>query len=247
MRAAGVEPLDWADARGGRARRSRRPRRSSSRCRRTRPATRCWRGTRRGARGGAGALGRLSLDHRRLRRPAGRLGRRDERARAGARARALAGGGGGGVARDRAAGARSSGSPASTGRGAASLDKLREGRAQRVVKPGQVFSRIHVEDIARALRASMARPAPGRGATTSPTTSRRRREDVIAFAAELLGLPVPPEVAVRGGGALADGAELLGASRSGCRTGGSSEELGVELRLARLSGRACAGILAAGG
>src|SRR5690606_21126144 len=47
------------------------------------------------------------------------------------------------------------------GPGRGPFRKLREGTARRIVKPGQVFSRIHVEDIARVLEASMARPDPG--------------------------------------------------------------------------------------
>ena len=69
----------------------------------------------------------------------------------------------------------SSGSPASTGPAGAPLDSLRAGSGQRVIKPGQVFSRIHVEDIAQVLRASMARPESRRRSTTSATTIRRRR------------------------------------------------------------------------
>lgn len=79
------------------------------------------------------------------------------------------------------------------GPGRSAFDRLREGRAQRVVKPGQVFSRIHVEDIAGALAASIARPEPGavwNVADDEPAPP----QDVITFAAELLGLPVPPEV-----------------------------------------------------
>jgi nucleoside-diphosphate-sugar epimerase len=79
------------------------------------------------------------------------------------------------------------------GPGRSVFDRLREGRAQRVVKPGQVFSRIHVDDVAQALRLSMDRPDPGRVynlADDEPAPP----EDVVAFAAELLGVPVPPEV-----------------------------------------------------
>jgi nucleoside-diphosphate-sugar epimerase len=79
------------------------------------------------------------------------------------------------------------------GPGRSALDRLRAGRAQRVVKDGQVFSRIHVDDVAAALVASMARPDSGRVynlADDEPAPP----EDVIAFAAGLLGLPVPPEV-----------------------------------------------------
>ncbi len=47
------------------------------------------------------------------------------------------------------------------GPGRNALDDVRAGAARRIVKPGQVFSRIHVEDIANVLQASMAGPAPG--------------------------------------------------------------------------------------
>ncbi|MBA3324515.1 MAG: SDR family oxidoreductase [Rhodobacteraceae bacterium] len=79
------------------------------------------------------------------------------------------------------------------GPGRSALDRLRTGRAQRVVKPGQVFSRIHVADIADALAASIATPRPGavwNVADDEPAPP----QDVIAFAAGLLGLPVPPEI-----------------------------------------------------
>ena len=47
------------------------------------------------------------------------------------------------------------------GPGRGPFEKIRSGRARRIVKPGQVFSRIHVDDIAQVLAASMAAPAPG--------------------------------------------------------------------------------------
>ena len=47
------------------------------------------------------------------------------------------------------------------GPGRNQIESLRNGTAKRIVKPGQVFSRIHVEDIAGILRASMAHPNPG--------------------------------------------------------------------------------------
>lgn len=77
------------------------------------------------------------------------------------------------------------------GPGRGPLDKLREGRARRIIKPGQVFSRIHVEDIAQALEASMARPRPG-AVWNLCDDLPAPPEDVIAHGAELLGLPVPP-------------------------------------------------------
>ena len=79
------------------------------------------------------------------------------------------------------------------GPGRNTLDNLRDGTAKRVVKPGQVFSRIHVDDIAGVLLASMARPNPGRAynvADDEPCPP----QDVVTFAAELLGLAPPHEI-----------------------------------------------------
>lgn len=79
------------------------------------------------------------------------------------------------------------------GPGSSALDTVREGRAKRIVKPGQIFSRIHVADIARALEASMARPHAG-AAYNLCDDDPAPPSDVIAFAAALLNLPPPPEV-----------------------------------------------------
>lgn len=80
------------------------------------------------------------------------------------------------------------------GPGRSVLDKLRAGTAQRVVRPGQVFSRIHVADVATVLAASLARPAPGRVYNVADNEPAPPG-DVVAFGAELLGLPAPAEVA----------------------------------------------------
>lgn len=79
------------------------------------------------------------------------------------------------------------------GPGRGPFEKVRQGTARRIVKPGQVFSRIHVDDIARVLEASIDRPNPG-AAYNVCDDDPAPPEDVIAHAAELLGLPVPPEV-----------------------------------------------------
>jgi nucleoside-diphosphate-sugar epimerase len=73
------------------------------------------------------------------------------------------------------------------------LDSVREGRARRIDKPGQVFSRIHVEDLVAVLRASMARPRPGaiyNVCDDAPAPAGA----VVAFAAALLGRAPPPAV-----------------------------------------------------
>ncbi|HEV8391598.1 MAG TPA: SDR family oxidoreductase [Dongiaceae bacterium] len=79
------------------------------------------------------------------------------------------------------------------GPGSSALDTVREGRAKRIVKPGQIFSRIHVADIAQILQASMARPHPG-AAYNVCDDDPAPPSDVIAFAAALLNLPPPPEI-----------------------------------------------------
>ena len=76
------------------------------------------------------------------------------------------------------------------GPGRGPFAKLRAGTARRIVKPGQVFSRIHVEDIAEVLLASIARPSPGAVYNVCDNEAAPP-EDVIGMAAELLGLPVP--------------------------------------------------------
>ena len=68
---------------------------------------------------------------------------------------------------------------------------IRQRTARRIIKAGQVFSRIHVDDIAQVLAASIARPNPG-AIYNLCDDDAAPPEDVIAYAAELLGLPVPP-------------------------------------------------------
>jgi nucleoside-diphosphate-sugar epimerase len=79
------------------------------------------------------------------------------------------------------------------GPGRGPFEKVRDGTARRIVKPGQVFSRIHAEDIAQVLIASMARPDPG-AAYNLCDDDPAPPQDVIAHAATLLGLPLPPEI-----------------------------------------------------
>jgi nucleoside-diphosphate-sugar epimerase len=79
------------------------------------------------------------------------------------------------------------------GPGRGPFEKVRRGEARRIVKPGQVFSRIHVDDIAQVLRASMALPNPG-AAYNVCDDAPAPPQDVIAEAARLLGAALPPEV-----------------------------------------------------
>ena len=79
------------------------------------------------------------------------------------------------------------------GPGRGPFAKLREGTARRIIKPGQIFSRIHVDDIARVLRASIDRPNPGRVYNVCDDEPAPPQE-VTEHAARLLGIDPPPEV-----------------------------------------------------
>lgn len=84
--------------------------------------------------------------------------------------------------------------PAIYGPGRNVLEQLKAGTARCVDKPGQVFSRIHVEDLARTVLASMERPVE-RGAVYNVTDDAPALQpEVVAYAARLLGLPSPPVV-----------------------------------------------------
>ncbi len=78
------------------------------------------------------------------------------------------------------------------GPGRSVLDQLRAGAAKRIIKQGHVFSRIHVDDLAAVLRASMARPNPGAVYNVCDDLPASSSE-VVAFGADLLGLAPPPE------------------------------------------------------
>jgi len=79
------------------------------------------------------------------------------------------------------------------GPGRSALDAVRAGTARRVDLPGQVFSRIHVEDIVTTLLASIARPNPGATYNLCDDYSCPAHE-VIAHACALLTVPAPPLV-----------------------------------------------------
>ena len=79
------------------------------------------------------------------------------------------------------------------GPGRGPFAKVRKGTARRIIKKGQVFSRIHVEDIAKALELSMAQPNPG-AIYNLCDDDPAPPQDVIGHAAELLGVPLPEAV-----------------------------------------------------
>ncbi len=76
------------------------------------------------------------------------------------------------------------------GPGRGPFAKVRAGTARRIIKPGQVFSRIHVDDIAQVLIASIRNPDPG-AIYNVCDDDPAPPEDIIGYAAELLGLPLP--------------------------------------------------------
>jgi len=79
------------------------------------------------------------------------------------------------------------------GPGRGPFTKVKEGTARRIIKKDQVFSRIHVDDIAQALTLSLHHPTPG-GIYNLCDDDPAPPQDVIAYAAALLGVPAPPEV-----------------------------------------------------
>jgi nucleoside-diphosphate-sugar epimerase len=78
------------------------------------------------------------------------------------------------------------------GPGRSALVQIARGEARRIIKPGQVFNRIHVGDIAQAIDAAFAHNADGifNVADDEPALP----DDPIVFAAQLLGRDPPPEI-----------------------------------------------------
>jgi len=83
--------------------------------------------------------------------------------------------------------------PGIYGPGRSAVDQVKAGSARRIDKPGQLFSRIHVADIASAVVKAMTRNEPGgiyNVADDLPTPN----SEVVAYAFELLGKPIPPAI-----------------------------------------------------
>lgn len=114
------------------------------------------------------------------------------------------------------------------GPGRGPFSKVRNGTARRIIKPDQVFSRIHVDDIAQVLAASITRPNP-RAIYNLCDDDPAPPQDVIAYAAQLLGLPIPAEIPF-------DQADLSPMARSfyaenkRVRNNRIKDELGVKLK-----------------
>jgi len=80
------------------------------------------------------------------------------------------------------------------GAGRSQIENLRAGRARRIVKPGQVFNRIHVEDIARVVEA-LADAGLAGAVYNLADDEPAPPQDVVAYAARLIGVEPPPEKA----------------------------------------------------
>ncbi len=113
------------------------------------------------------------------------------------------------------------------GPGQSQLVQLARGTARRIVKPGQVFNRIHVEDIARAVDASLDRPRPG--AIYNVTDNEPAPpQDVVTFAASLCGVAPPREISLDDAGLTAMGRSFYAESKR-VRNDLLRNELGVTL------------------
>ena len=83
--------------------------------------------------------------------------------------------------------------PGIYGPGRSAFDRLKAGKARRIIRPGQVFSRAHVDDIADLLARSIKQPNPGRIYNVSDDKPGPP-QDVIAYAADMMGVDCPPDI-----------------------------------------------------
>ena len=113
------------------------------------------------------------------------------------------------------------------GPGRNSLRALQNGTARRVVKQGQVFSRIHLADITRILEASIANPNAGRAYSVCEDTPAPP-QDVVTYAAELMGVP-PPALQDFATAELSPMARSFYGENKRIRNNRIKEELGVSL------------------
>jgi len=113
------------------------------------------------------------------------------------------------------------------GPGRSVIDRIKAGTATRISKPGHYFSRIHVEDLATALSASINRPAP-EGLYNVCDDEPAEPASVTAYAYNLLGRSPPTEISI-------DDAQLSPKARTfwrdnkRVRNNRIKEQLGVEL------------------
>lgn len=113
------------------------------------------------------------------------------------------------------------------GPGQSQLVQLARGTARRIIKPGQVFNRIHVEDIAHVLDASLRRPRSG--AVYNVTDNEPAPpQDVVTYAAKLCDVAPPPAISLEDAGLTEMGRSFYAESKR-VRNGLLRDELGVTL------------------
>jgi nucleoside-diphosphate-sugar epimerase len=115
------------------------------------------------------------------------------------------------------------------GPGRNALVQLTDGTAKCIVKPGQVFNRIHVADIAQVIDSAFAGRASGVFNVSDDEPAPP--QDVVRFAADLLGLPAPPEIPFAE--AVKDLSPMAASFYADCRRAGNERikrELGIALR-----------------
>lgn len=114
------------------------------------------------------------------------------------------------------------------GPGRSAIDQVRAGHARRIVKPGQVFNRIHVDDIAATLAAAIV--TGGTHSVYNVTDDEPAPpQDVIGYAAQLLGVPAPPEVPIEDVG-LSPMAQSFYSELKRVRNERIKQDLGVRLQ-----------------
>lgn len=107
------------------------------------------------------------------------------------------------------------------------LEDLKESAARRIDKPGQVFSRIHVEDIAHTVVASMLKPNPGNAYNVCDNEPAPAHE-VVSYGAKLLGVEPPPLIPFEQADLSPMGREFYAANRR-VKNDKIKKELGVKL------------------
>lgn len=106
------------------------------------------------------------------------------------------------------------------------LVNLHAGAARRIVKPGQVFNRIHVADIARAIAAAFTHETTGIWNVCDDEPAPP--QDVVTFASELMGIAPPPEIDIANAG-LSDMARSFYATNNRIANARLKRELKVDL------------------
>jgi nucleoside-diphosphate-sugar epimerase len=116
------------------------------------------------------------------------------------------------------------------GPGRSPLDRLRNGKARIIVKPGQVFNRIHVADIAQTVMKAIARPSPTPQARIFNVADDEPAppQEVMAFAARLLGMEPPPFIPFEQAGLTEMGRSFYEESKR-ARNDAIKRDLGVTL------------------